>query len=264
MRKLFLLLLLAMPLWAAQQNGFHMDVLLDGRPPIEYAARGTTYIEALKGRDYEIRLTNPLGIRVAVALAVDGLNSIDARHTDARSARKWVLDPYETITIRGWQINGQQARRFFFTTEENSYGKWLGRTENLGVITAAFFRERTYYEMRPGAQMAPAPAERQAAPRAGVGGGPASAERAEKADQAARPSDEYAATGIGDTISHPVTQVHLELEQHPASVVTIRYEYRPGLIALGVLPQPVPVADPLRRRERARAFSDGGFCPNPR
>ena len=34
------------------------------------------------------------------------------------------------------------ARQFFFTTEEKSYGAWLGKTRDLGVITAAFFRER--------------------------------------------------------------------------------------------------------------------------
>ena len=283
MRKLLLLFLIATlltffttPLWAVQQNAFRMEVLLDGGPVPEYVARGITYVEALKGKDYEIRLTNPLGIRVAVALAVDGLNSIDARHTDGRTAQKWVLDPYQTIIIRGWQVNGGQARRFFFTTEENSYGGWLGRMENLGVITAAFFRERVrYYDDR---IERPAPVLPRSGPSAGAGprqereraAGESRARSApegtgETASKSA-PSraDEYAATGIGDYVSHPVTRVHLDLEEHPAAVITLRYEFRPALIALGVLPQPVPVADPLRRREGARGFRDTGFCPNPK
>ena len=144
MRRLLpiLLLILATPLFAAQHGGARMEVLVDGATRAEYFARGITYVEAIKGRDYEIRLTNPYGVRVAVALSVDGLNTIDAKHTDARSARKWVLDPYQTIVLRGWQTSSREARRFFFTTEENSYGQWLGKTENLGVISAAFFRER--------------------------------------------------------------------------------------------------------------------------
>jgi hypothetical protein len=58
--------------------------------------RAAWYIEALKSREYAIQLRNPFGVRVAVALSVDGLNTIDARQTSAADARKWVLDPYET------------------------------------------------------------------------------------------------------------------------------------------------------------------------
>src|SRR5258705_13404738 len=101
MRKLLplLALVLASPLFdsnlfASQRNDFRMEVLVDGAPRPEYFARGITYIEALKGREYEILLSNPYGVRVAVALSVAGLKSIDARHTDARAARKWVLEPY--------------------------------------------------------------------------------------------------------------------------------------------------------------------------
>ena len=100
------------------------------------------YVEALKGREYAIRIRNPYPVRVAVALSVDGLNTIDARHTAASNARKWVLSPYETITISGWQVNSREARRFEFTTEEKSYGQALGETANLGTITAVFFKER--------------------------------------------------------------------------------------------------------------------------
>jgi hypothetical protein len=43
--------------------------------------------------------------------------------------------------------------------------------------------------------------------------------------------------------------------------VTIRYEFRPQLVRLGILP-PARTADPLQRRERARGF-EPGFCPEP-
>jgi hypothetical protein len=55
--------------------------------------------------------------------------------------------------------------------------------------------------------------------------------------------------------------VWLDLEESPSQTVNIRYEFRPQLVKLGVLP-PVPVADPLARRERARGF-EPGFCPEP-
>lgn len=107
---------------AAEASGFGLDVLVDGSGRPEYHARGTVYVEAVRGREYALRISNPTGYRVAVALSVDGLNTIDARHTDARNAAKWVLGPYESAVITGWQVSDNAARRFFFTGEKRSYG----------------------------------------------------------------------------------------------------------------------------------------------
>src|SRR5262245_58513334 len=68
-----------------------LEVLVNGRPLTEYYARGRTYIEALQGAEYELRVRNNSADRVAVALSVDGLNTIDARHTSAWNASKWVI-----------------------------------------------------------------------------------------------------------------------------------------------------------------------------
>ena len=76
-----------------------------------------------------------------------------------------------------------------------------------------------------------------------------------------RADDEYAATGMGRRTDHAVTQVWLDLEDAPAQTVNIRYEFRPQLVRLGILP-PAPTADPLQRRERARGF-EPGFSPEP-
>ena len=128
-----------------------MKVLVGDTPTREYSHNGTVYIEAIRGRDFAIRLTNPTPYRVAVALSVDGLNTIDARHTDAWSAAKWVLGPWESTVISGWQVNQRTARRFFFTGERGSYGAAMGQTENLGVIEAVFYRERQWREQAYGA-----------------------------------------------------------------------------------------------------------------
>ncbi len=132
---------------ASSPSGFGLDVLVDGRERPEYAARGTVYVEALRGRDYALRLSNPTGTRIAVALSVDGLNTIDSRRTTARDARKWVLAPYETVVIPGWQVSNAASRKFVFTGERGSYGAALGKTQDLGVIEAVFFRERLPYRV---------------------------------------------------------------------------------------------------------------------
>jgi predicted nucleotidyltransferase len=226
-------------------------------PQPRYAHDGRWYVEARKGREYAIRLRNPYPVHVAVALSVDGLNTIDARESTAADARKWVLGPYETVTISGWQTRQTEARRFEFTTEERSYGQALGKTANLGIVSAVFFKERVP-TFRPdtanehgGARMpAPqpsAPAERDA---------PASAADA----RAGQPSaDEYAATGMGRRTGHAVQPVWLALEDAPAQAVHIRSEFRPQRVRLGILPPAAP-ADRLQPRERARGF-EPGFCP---
>ncbi len=268
---------------AASPSGFGLDVLVNGSPRPEFAARGTVYVEALKGHDFSLRVTNPLGVRVAVALSVDGLNTIDAKHTSAIDARKWVLDPYQTVVIPGWQVSGETSRKFFFTGEKGSYGAKLGETSNLGAIEAVFFRERLPYraqrpwsggkeedkissnergkgagrldeprvEAAAGAAQLPAPSESVARDHSKKSSSPPPSSLA----------DEMAATGIGSRTRFDVTRVNLDLEDSPAASVRLRYEFRPQLVALGVLPSD---PDPARiaRRERARGFED--FCPEPR
>lgn len=235
------------PRVTASEPSPSVEILVGGTPQPRYAHQGRWYIEALKSREYAIQLRNPFGVRVAVALSVDGLNTIDARQTSAADARKWVLDPYETVTISGWQTTRTEARRFEFTTEERSYGQALGRTTNFGVISAVFFKERVP-EVRTADESARAQAQQ-----------PAAAPRSES--MVKRENEEYAATGMGRRTDHIVTQVRLNLEDVPAHTVNIRYEFRPQLVQLGILPT-APVRDPLQRRERARGF-EPGFAPVP-
>jgi hypothetical protein len=244
------------PAEALETEVCRIEILVDGKPLTEYAARGATYIEALRGREYAVRLTNLIDRRIAVALAVDGLNSIDAKTTSASKASKWVLGPYQSTTISGWQVSSTDARRFFFTTEENSYGAWLGRDQNLGVIEAVVFREkkpRMIISQWLGARSkaAPAPSGRQRP----------SAEAEQGCDEGAD-TDDLAATGIGRRIDHRVRRVHLDLEDSPATQLRLRYEYRQQLVHLGVLPSPEE-EDALARRERAHGFSDFSFAPDP-
>ena len=221
---------------------FEVDVLVDGRPLTEYYARGRTYIEALKGAEYEVRLRNPSGDRVAVALSVDGLNSIDARHTSAWNASKWVIEPYQTITISGWQMSSERARRFYFTNERDSYGAKLGQTANLGVISAVFFRERPrVVPITP-----PYPIHRKDSRSSSSAEGRAQS-KSQSAESAPMRDDEYAATGIGRSVRHDVRWIDMELDSRPAAEVTLRYEYYQALMRLGVVPR--------NKREDARGFS---------
>jgi hypothetical protein len=66
---------------------------------------------------------------------------------------------------------------------------------------------------------------------------------------------------MGNRTRFGVEHVDIDLENEPAAVVRLRYEFRPQLAALGVLPND---PDPARiaRRESARGFEE--FCPEVR
>jgi hypothetical protein len=227
----------------------HLEVRVDGRPLPIHAHHGTCYIEAEKGREYAIILHNRSSRRIAVALSVDGLNTIDAKHASARQSSKWVLDPWRRVEISGWQVSRENARRFYFTTEDDSYGAALGRTENLGLISAAVFQEE---ECRPD-PVVQVPGAKRAAPAEG--------EARQKSRACEETLGDYAATGMGRQVEHRVRRVKLELEDRPCQLVNLRYEYRPALVKLGVLPRS---DDRLRRREHASGFGPDSFCPDIR
>lgn len=209
---------------------FELDVLVDGRPLTEYSESGRVYVDALQGAEYELRLRNPSPDRVAVALSVDGLNTIDAEQTSPWNASKWVIEPYETITISGWQMSSERARRFYFTNERDSYAAKLGRKANLGVISAVFFREKGR----------PIPITRGDVDTTGPVPAAQPELRAEASrDSAARAGASKAATGIGRSVRHDVRTVDMDLETRPAAELTIRYDF-------------------------ARQYSRGGrYCPEP-
>jgi hypothetical protein len=252
---------------------FGVEVLVGGAPLEVLYGRGRRYVEAREGAEYELLVRNPTPYRVAVALSVDGLNTVDARRTTAWQASKWVVEPYGSARVSGWQMSASRARRFYFTTERDSYAARLGRASDLGVITAVFFRESAprplpvtpppYYERdatrgRSGAgdEVEGARPQREAR-KSGGSGGVAAATAPPRGD------DGYAATGIGRSVGHDVTWVQMSLERTPAAEVTVRYEYRDALVRLGLLPRHRRDDGALRRRERARGFEEPRYSPEP-
>jgi hypothetical protein len=256
---------------------YSLTVLVDGVPAPEYAARGRVYLEALRGRTFSLRLSNPTSERIAVALSVDGRNVIDAKRTSAGAAAKWILLPGQTADIPGWQISGESARRFFFTETRRSYARWLGDTTNAGSIEAVFFRERHPRSAQP-VWARPAPldeglrresgnpssenksrdsADPADAIRSGVAGGmSAPPEAATVAPR--RETDRFAATGIGEKTRFEIQWTSFDEDPSPAARVLLRYEFRSELVRLGVLPR----EDDLYARDRGRGF-EREYAPDP-
>lgn len=270
------------PLVAAHRQGFDLAVLVDGNESSEYEGRGKIYIEALKGRNFSLRVRNPTCQRIAVALSVDGLNVVDARHTTAREAAKWILAPGQTIEIPGWQMSSRTARRFFFTETKKSYAKWIGDTRNAGTIEAVFFREKASpfparcgslergistpppeTSTAPDARPAPAPTSETDAAAAGEvpvrGEAPLLESRRSREKAPTKTAGDFAATGAGARTDNPVVWVDFEEDPIPVARIALRYEFRTELARLGVLPR----EDDVYARERGRGF-EPRYAPDPR
>ena len=246
-------------------GNFDVEVLVEGRPLEEYYGRGRSYIEAIAGAEYEVRVRNTMPYRVAVSLSVDGLNTIDARRTSAWNASKWVIEPYGAISVSGWQMSSERARRFYFTSEQDSYGAKLGQTSNLGVISAVFFRE-----LRPfPPPIAPPPLRKDSEEKNERmrSEAPSSGESRTQSDRPAQAApfprdDDYAATGIGRSVRNDVRWVQMDLDSRAVGQVTIRYEYYSALVRLGILPRDHRRYDPLGRREGASGFEGRRYSPD--
>ena len=255
------LLLPAAGLLGAERQRFELSVIVDGRPAAEYPFREKTYIEALSGQTFTLRLHNPTSERIAVALSVDGLNVIDAKRTTSGKATKWILSPGQTVEIPGWQVSGETSRRFFFTDTQRSYAKWIGDTRNVGTIEAVFFREKTRPPV-PITREHKAQSLREEAPARDSAAAPAP-ERSAGAVEGGTPAppseaDRFAATGIGERTSFPVRWVQFDEDPVPAASVSLRYEYRRELIRLGVFSG----EGELYARDRGRGF-EREYAPDP-
>ena len=111
----------------------------------EIRKKNSSRIQVEKEEPYSLVIDNPLPVRVAVAVTIDGLNVIDGKRTTPGKARKWIIEANSSITLRGWQTDRSSLRRFVFTEKNDSYAQWKGKmdkkpyTRNLGVIGVAYF-----------------------------------------------------------------------------------------------------------------------------
>ncbi len=193
-------------------------------------------VTAEPGERFSIVLHNPLPIRVAVNLTIDGINSINGKPCKPADGSKWIIEPYSYITVRGWQVNGQDARRFFFTSKEDSYAQWRSNSwgkdlsVNCGVIGAAYFwdsRElERYYEQNPVYEYTRRkhPFNEMFDCKKQAGG----SLNAPSAQDSCREKEMKAGTGMGERESNPIQQVYFNYNTgmyKPHQAVIIYYDF---------------------------------------
>jgi hypothetical protein len=244
------------------------------------------YLQAFAGRNYAIVLKNNTGRRIAVLLAVDGLNVVNGEISSLRSTEPmYVLGPWEQATIRGWRASLDEVRKFVFVDERRSYAQRTGQANSdMGWIRVLAFREQlTWWQNRgsdwgrvkqqvdggPSSSLPPLDAphakseeSKDAAPPP-VAQAPQASGRAvapEAQDNMARGNEQgFPGTGWGERREDRVQRVQFTPEPVALDRILFRYEYASGLAALGI--------DPSRRGWQDRlATRDGGqgFAKPPR
>ena len=220
---------------------------------------GRWWVPGKPGNRYGVSLLNRSGSRTLSVISVDGVNVISGE-TAAHDQTGYVLNHGQHAQITGWRKNLARVAAFEFTALPNSYAARTGRPEHVGVIGVAVFRERQRYvpppeggiaplsRSKPGAQEesardSAARAAEPASPSASGDSGYLEGARAERRDQ------QRLGTGHGRSEYAPTQHVAFERAQStPDETITIHYDSRDNLIAIGAIPQP-------RHRD--------GHTPNP-
>ncbi len=268
-----------------------IEVMVDGAPAPRFAHAGERYVLGQAGDRYTLRVRNFTGRRVVAVVSIDGRDVLDGKTADVRGRGGYVIPAYGHADVDGWRLSQHEAAAFRFSSVSDSYAARTGSARNVGVIGVAIFPERWVPPARPnaieshrrsraeeaqgvGARDHEAAADATAdgtAAKAKSWGPPAAAAPAAPAESASESTRGPApqrrhgpsarpglGTEFGEALASSVTTVPFVREDahRPAAVLMIRYNDRPGLIALGIdVDGPAFVtADELARRQAANPF----------
>jgi hypothetical protein len=273
-----------------QAGGYEVTVLVDGVPAPTYVHAGETYVLGQMGERYVLRVSNHTGRRVEAVVSVDGRDVIDGRPADFAHKRGYLVPAWGVVDIDGWRLSARQAAVFRFSSVADSYAARTGSARNVGVIGVAVFPERVYsppprpyqpyypyddatpYRNRgyadkkaessegdgradPSSEAAPAPASPPVASNDG-----ASARRA----PSQRPG---LGTEYGEATHSPIHEVSFVRANpsRPSVLLGLRYNDRPGLMAVGIDVDNMWGPDDTYLRQTAHPFpvSTQGYSTPP-
>jgi hypothetical protein len=283
---LFLLLTLSPTAFASARAGGYSLELVDeaGNQLPTFQSAGRTYVLGAQGRRYQLRIRNHTGGRVEFVASVDGRDVLDGEPSRLEK-RGYIVDPYGEVLIDGFRLSSDSVAAFRFSSVSDSYASKMGDARDVGVVGVAVFPELRRYQSRgcekgisngvgagnlgAGASAAlagagslaaptPAPAPTPAAPMTA----PAPSAEAGRAKKAERPG---LGTEFGEARESHVYETEFErASSSPAAMLTIRYDDRPGLIAMGVDLDPHPRRYEAQLRENANPFRrDPGYATPP-
>ena len=207
------------------------------------------YVVGTPGHEYAIRIRNETSRRILAVTSVDGVNVVTGE-TAAPEQSGYVIEAGGSVEIAGWRRSLERTSAFYFTDLGDSYAARTGRPRNVGVIGVAVFHELVRPMISSFLRDKVLAHENEGDPRVRAERADAAAPAA-PAQDAARESGRLAAseprqmlsnklgTGFGRDEASLVQRVRFErATSAPAESISIQYDRRDNLIAMGVLPRP--------------------------
>lgn len=235
-----------------------------------FSHRGRTYVLGSLGERYFVRVRNHSAGRAEVVVSIDGRDVLDGRAA-SWTKRGYLVEAGSEVAIDGFRLSGESVAAFRFSSVPRSYAALKGDARNVGVIGVAVFPERP-------ARAIPPPRREVPYAEKGSSGAPAEAPRSapspsgEARADATAPADAHAAkrpglgTEFGEEHASHVRTVRFErASARPAAVLTLRYDDREGLAALGIdVDGRWAARDEAYLRETAEPFRErGGYADPP-
>jgi hypothetical protein len=226
-----------------------------------YWHNGRWWVPGKPGNRYSIALTNRSGGRVLAVISVDGVNVISGE-TASPDQTGYVLTHGQFTQITGWRKNMSRVAAFEFTSLPNSYAARTGRPDNVGVIGVAVFREKPRYVPPPAPPVwrehgNEQPQSKRSAPEPSTSAsGDAAAGSLGARSERERQDESRLGTGHGRNEHAPTRYTDFErASPTPDEVITIHYDSRENLVAMGVIPVPRTTPNPFPAAV--------GFVPDP-
>lgn len=197
-----------------------------------YALGPRTFVLGAQGQRYLLRITNESSRRVEVVVSVDGRDVLDGQPADW-SKRGYLVAPYDSVTIDGFRLSDSSVAAFRFSSVAASYAAQMGDARDVGAIGVAVFSERAPYAVRHHSLIAPSPkGSRPELLGDDVGGAAPQVPGALRSEAQRRPG---LGTEFGEEHESHVYRVEFaRASTAPATVLSVRYNDRSGLLALGI------------------------------
>jgi hypothetical protein len=201
---------------------------------------------------------------VEAVVSVDGRDVLDGEPGDPQK-RGYLVPAWSSADIDGWRISQTQVAAFRFSSVAESYAARTGSGREVGVIGVAIFEE---HQPPPVVETAPrywSPGGKNFNAPPAASAPPAAADTRDAPSRKARAGlgTEFGEVHDSYVTSHPFDRA----SDRPAAILGCRYNDRAGLLALGIRPEQLPVADerltaePFPTVDRSYAQPPSGWRP---
>lgn len=115
----------------------------DNKSLRKYHVEGIDTVGAWGNEPFEIRFKNHTWQKIQVKISVDGTDVFTGQPADTNASDKmWVVNGYDTLSLKAWPENNNGGAGFVFTSANNGVAIHThGNMSSRGIIAAAVFVE---------------------------------------------------------------------------------------------------------------------------